>query len=304
VQEFPRDIVARNGRAETLRELRRLDEALAAYDATVQEFPRNAFARNGRAETLRELRRLDEALAAYDATVQEFPRNVVARNGRAETLRELDRLDEALAAYDATVQEFPGNVVARNGRASILLDLDRPADVRHVLGGAAEIPTHKQGWVAAHILCMAELFEDGPTPHMEERLAKLAAACPFPRKSRYFSTALAVIRVALRRPDARAAVDALTSMTRHGDDASSYLLVASAAATAGDVKGARSAIERAGELVPYETFLQRRIRWEIERRYGLNGRQPLRTPEDIRDSDQRLLRFSCGVIVDLARKAA
>ena len=266
--------------------------------------PADPAIRTADAERLRKIRRPDEALAAYDAAVQEFPGNVVARSGRAETLRELGRLDEALAAYDATVQEFPRDVVARNGRASILLDLDRPADVRHVLGGAAEIPTHKQGWVAAHILCMAELFEDGPTPHMEERLAKLAAACPFPRKSRYFSTALAVIRVALRRPDARAAVDALTSMTRHGDDASSYLLVASAAATAGDVKGARSAIERAGELVPYETFLQRRIRWEIERRYGLNGRQPLRTPEDIRDSDQRLLRFSCGVIVDLSRKAA
>ena len=266
--------------------------------------PADPAIRTADAERLRKIRRPDEALAAYDAAVQEFPGNVVARSGRAETLRELGRLDEALAAYDATVQEFPRDVVARNGRASILLDLDRPAEVRHVLGGAAEIPTHKQGWVAAHILCMAELFEDGPTPHMEERLAKLAAACPFPRKSRYFSTALAVIRVALRRPDARAAVDALTSMTRHGDDASSYLLVASAAATAGDVKGARSAIERAGELVPYETFLQRRIRWEIERRYGLNGRQPLRTPEDIRDSDQRLLRFSCGVIVDLARKAA
>ncbi len=113
-EAFGADAVIKAGRAEALKALGRLDEALAAYDATVEEHPEDVVAKKGRAEALKALGRLDEALAAYDATVKEHPGDVVAKEGRAEALKALGRLDEALAAYDAIVKEHPGDVVAKS----------------------------------------------------------------------------------------------------------------------------------------------------------------------------------------------
>ena len=125
IRDFPGDVIARNGRAETLRAMNRLDEALAAYDEAIRDFPGDVVARTGRAETLRAMNRLDEALAAYDEAIRDFPDNVVARTGRAETLRAMNRLDEALAAYDEAIRDFPEDVVARTGRAETLRAMNR-----------------------------------------------------------------------------------------------------------------------------------------------------------------------------------
>jgi len=125
IRDFPEDVVARNGRAETFRAMNRLDEALDAYDQAIRDFPADIFARSGRAETLRAMNRLDEALAAYNEAIRAFPGDVVARNGRAETLRAMNRLDEALDAYNEAIRAFPDNVVARNGRAETLRAMNR-----------------------------------------------------------------------------------------------------------------------------------------------------------------------------------
>ncbi|HME71366.1 MAG TPA: tetratricopeptide repeat protein [Myxococcota bacterium] len=125
IRDFPEDVVARNGRAETFRAMNRLDEALDAYDQAIRDFPADIFARSGRAETLRAMNRLDEALAAYNEASRAFPGDVVARNGRAETLRAMNRLDEALDAYNEAIRAFPDNVVARNGRAETLRAMNR-----------------------------------------------------------------------------------------------------------------------------------------------------------------------------------
>ena len=125
IRNFPNSVVARSGRAETLCAMNRLDEALAAYNEAIRDFPADIFARNGRAETLCAMNRLDEALAAYDQAIRDFPDNVVARTGRAETLRAMNRLDEALDAYDEAIRNFSGNVVARNGRAETLRAMNR-----------------------------------------------------------------------------------------------------------------------------------------------------------------------------------
>jgi len=125
VADFPQDVVARNGGAEVLKSLGRLEEALEAYEATVADFPQDVVARTGRAEVLKSLGRPEEALEAYEAAVADFPQNVVARAGRAEVLKSLGRLEEALEACEATVADFPQDVVARNGRAEVLKSLGR-----------------------------------------------------------------------------------------------------------------------------------------------------------------------------------
>ncbi|QJE72248.1 tetratricopeptide repeat protein [Aerophototrophica crusticola] len=125
VAQFPNDVVPRNGRAEALKAMGRLGEALAAYEDAVAQFPNDVVARNGRAEALKAMGRLGEALAAYEDGVAQFPNDVVARNGRAEVLKAMGRLGEALAAYEDAVAQFPNDVVARNGRAEVLKAMGR-----------------------------------------------------------------------------------------------------------------------------------------------------------------------------------
>jgi tetratricopeptide (TPR) repeat protein len=126
--EFPQDVVARNGRAEVLKGMGRLQEALREYDATVKEFPQDVVARTGRAEVLKGMGRLEDALREYDATAKEFPQDVVARNGRAEVLKRMGRLEDAFREYETIAKEFPQDVVARNGRAEVLKGMGRLED--------------------------------------------------------------------------------------------------------------------------------------------------------------------------------
>jgi tetratricopeptide (TPR) repeat protein len=122
VWESEGNVVARNGRAEVLRDLNRLPEALACYEETIARHD-DVVALCGRAEVLRDLNRLPEALACYEETIARHD-SVVARNGRAEVLRDLNRLTEALACYEETIARHD-DVVARNGRAEVLRDLNR-----------------------------------------------------------------------------------------------------------------------------------------------------------------------------------
>jgi tetratricopeptide (TPR) repeat protein len=137
VNDFPQNAFARTGRAEVLRELGRLEDALQAYELTAKDFPQDAVARNGRAEVLRDLGRLEDAHQAYEQAVKDFPQEVFARTGRAEVLRELGRLEEALQAYEQTANDFPQNAVARNGRAEVLRDLGRLEEALQAYGQAA-----------------------------------------------------------------------------------------------------------------------------------------------------------------------
>lgn len=101
----------------------RLEEALDAYDQAIMEHPGNVMAYNGRAETLKEMGRLSEALDAYDQAIMEYPNNAVAKIGRAEVLRQMGRQEDALAAYEYVIMEHPENVVAKIGRAETLREM-------------------------------------------------------------------------------------------------------------------------------------------------------------------------------------
>lgn len=81
--------------ADALLKLQRPAEALKAYDQAIS-FGEGAVARSGRAETLRALGRLTEALDAYDSTIAQHPENVIAKTGRIGILVALRRYDEAL----------------------------------------------------------------------------------------------------------------------------------------------------------------------------------------------------------------
>jgi tetratricopeptide (TPR) repeat protein len=141
VKEFPADVVARNGRAEVLKGMGRLEEALREFESIAKEFPQNVFARNGQAEVLKGMGRLEDALREYESNVKEFPADVVARNGRAELLKGMGRLEDALREYESIAKEFPQNVFARNGQAEVLKGMGRLEDaVREYESIAREFP--------------------------------------------------------------------------------------------------------------------------------------------------------------------
>ncbi|MBI3822616.1 MAG: tetratricopeptide repeat protein [Planctomycetes bacterium] len=90
--------MAKNGRAEVLKAMKRYDEALNAYNAVIAAHPQDVAAKNGRAEVLKALERYDEALEGYEAVIAAHPPGVVAKTGSAEVLKPLERFDESVAA--------------------------------------------------------------------------------------------------------------------------------------------------------------------------------------------------------------
>ena len=175
---------------------------LSRWDLALQHFALGAahgedvVARTGRAEVLKSLGRLDEALTDYTATVRDFPENVVARNGRAEVLKSLGRLDEALTDYTATVRDFPENVVARTGAASVCVLL---ADYETALGWlGSPAQCSPVNWVGLHVQAMIFLRTD----RLAEAIAILEPAVhdsPFGHR-RYFRSALAYARLLGNQP--------------------------------------------------------------------------------------------------------
>ena len=124
---FGADAAAKNGRADVLRVMGRVSEALRVYEETALEHPDNVYARHGRGEALKAMGRLDEALAAYDAMLREDPDDVFAKSGRANVLKIQGRLDEALRAYQSAARDHPENVAFKVGRAEVLKALGRMA---------------------------------------------------------------------------------------------------------------------------------------------------------------------------------
>jgi tetratricopeptide (TPR) repeat protein len=123
--QHPEDVVPMNGYAEVLKALNRLPEALKAYEQAMAQHPEDVVAMTGYAEVLKALNRLPEALEAYKQAMAQHPEDVVAMTGYAEVLKALNRLPEALKAYEQAMAQHPENVVAKNGYAEVLKALNR-----------------------------------------------------------------------------------------------------------------------------------------------------------------------------------
>ena len=67
----------------------------------------NAAVFNNKGNTLKELKRFDEALASYDQALRIKPDYAEAFNNKGIILRELIRFDEALASYDQALPMKP-----------------------------------------------------------------------------------------------------------------------------------------------------------------------------------------------------
>ncbi len=116
---------ALNNAGNALVSLGRPQEALERYERAVGLGPPGATLLYNRAIALQQLGRLDEALAGYDAALALEPRYADALANRGEALRLLGRASEAIACFDQAVALAPGNAVAFNGRGAALLEAGR-----------------------------------------------------------------------------------------------------------------------------------------------------------------------------------
>jgi tetratricopeptide (TPR) repeat protein len=190
------DAVIWRTKAELLKTMGRLSNALTTYDDAARLFFNDVITRRGRAEVLKEMGRLDDALAAYDEAVALFHEDAVTLSGRAEVLKEMGRLDEALQVYEETARLFPADQVARNGSANLLMLLNRIDDARRLL--TKEHPTSREDWIGYHILSMSYL----KTAEIDEAIERLAYGlenAPWATVKVYFASALSVARIRKRQ---------------------------------------------------------------------------------------------------------
>lgn len=125
IREFQDDEVAANSRAATFADLGRFNDALAAYDSLLEENPYDHVARSGRAQVLRMMGRLPEALDELNGIVREFPREAIPAYARAEVLREMGDVEQAELEMRTLIDQFPDDPSPRLGRARFLRDLGR-----------------------------------------------------------------------------------------------------------------------------------------------------------------------------------
>ncbi len=117
-----------NNRGIALKDLKRLDDALANYDKAIALKPDYAEAFYNRGNALKDLKRLDDALASYDKAIALKPDYAEAFYNRGNALKDLKRLDDALASYDKAIALKPDYAEAFNNRGTVLQDLKRLDD--------------------------------------------------------------------------------------------------------------------------------------------------------------------------------
>ncbi|MEH2309798.1 tetratricopeptide repeat protein, partial [Nostoc sp.] len=82
-----------------LREQKKLDAAVAAYQKAIQLNPNDADAYNNLGNALGEQKKLDAAVAAYQKAIQLNPNHTYAYNNLGNALTDQKKLDAAFAAY-------------------------------------------------------------------------------------------------------------------------------------------------------------------------------------------------------------
>ncbi|HOT82009.1 MAG TPA: tetratricopeptide repeat protein, partial [Candidatus Defluviicoccus seviourii] len=244
----------------------------------------NAFTYNGRAETLRDLGRFEEALAAYDEARQRFPDNAFTYTGRAETLRDLGRYRDAVDVYRETLNAFPANRVARNALACLLIENgDVDSGVALI---ANDAPRCKQDWIDYHVLAMADV-KRGKYREAGSRLEYGAANCPSIKQRSVFTTTLAFVRV--RQQKFEAAIELVGQLNNnvlpfHRPFAK--VLEAHAEAECGRLKGATSAI---GEARARGTSQVVTLANHIAKRYRLGDlAPPTMNPSEVEQLDAEI----------------
>ncbi len=131
-------------RGVTLRALGRRDEAIAALDQALRAQPDYPEALRIGGLILSEAGRTEQALTFFEGALRSRPRYFEALLDRANLLREMERYDEALDAFSHALTLFPGNADLLNNRGVVFIDLgefkEARADFDAALAAKPDIP--------------------------------------------------------------------------------------------------------------------------------------------------------------------
>jgi tetratricopeptide (TPR) repeat protein len=95
----------------------RPERALEIYDRLVRDGPRDVGVENARGVLLKQLGRLDDAIAAHQATLLHSPDDAATHNNLGVLWKSRANLDAALAAYRRALAAQPDFVIAQRNLA-------------------------------------------------------------------------------------------------------------------------------------------------------------------------------------------
>ncbi|MGQ0677710.1 MAG: tetratricopeptide repeat protein, partial [Rhodospirillales bacterium] len=121
----PGHAAAWNNRGVVLKALGRLDQAVESYDRALAAKPDFAEAAANRGLAFRSRGSGADALASYDEALAHRPSYADAWIGRGIALHDLNRLDDALASFDKAINIDSGQAEAWSSRGNVLADLGR-----------------------------------------------------------------------------------------------------------------------------------------------------------------------------------
>ncbi len=121
----PDDAWAWGGQGLTLGELNRHPDALGCFDKALALNTEDPWLWYNRAEELLALNRPHDALESLNQAIKRRPDHAESWAKRGQALRKVNQLDEALSAFDRAVQVNPSYAWAWNGRALTLRELRR-----------------------------------------------------------------------------------------------------------------------------------------------------------------------------------
>jgi protein O-GlcNAc transferase len=127
------------GRGNALIGLRRLEEAVKAYEHCLALDPLDPGALNNHAMALVRLQRWDDALRALDGMVARHPQMADAWMNRAGVLQAWGRPEEALKSMEQVIRLRPSDARALYNAGLILLLLNRFDEAQHILSQALQI---------------------------------------------------------------------------------------------------------------------------------------------------------------------
>lgn len=110
-------------RANALKDVGRLEEAVASYNQAIERKPDYAYAFCNRGAVQQRLGLLAEAVSSLDRAIELDPNDAVAHYNRALALQDCSRWDEAVASYDRALALNPQFSGAQYNRAVALLFL-------------------------------------------------------------------------------------------------------------------------------------------------------------------------------------
>ena len=138
-------------------ELKRYDEAFAAYDRALSIKSDLAEAWLGRGNVCCDLKRYDEAFAAHDRALSIKSDLAEAWLGRGNVFRDLKRYDEAFAAYDRALSIKSDLAEAWLGRGNVSYDLKRYDEAFAAYDRALSIKSDFEGVEGARLFAKTSL---------------------------------------------------------------------------------------------------------------------------------------------------